>query len=145
MQYPHLEPCLLMSMGEAGGAVIRRFSPEGSLRDILYGTKPCDSWISKIAHGEKAKPFSEQEIARFGAKILDTLIFLADKGLHHGKMIFGITNYLCLFYYYNVLNNLISFCYNLEHACRIHVKIFHYFITTIKKYSYFSSLCSVNT
>lgn len=102
IQHPFIQPIELSGVNDTGGFVVRQPNPNGSLRDLLMGVcKPAVSndhamwqqhFLIKYCEGkgksctEKEKDgigigLSEDELAKYGAQILDGLIFLQDKGL----------------------------------------------------------------
>ncbi|XP_046387390.1 PX domain-containing protein kinase-like protein [Ischnura elegans] len=114
LQHPFIQPIELAGVNDTGGFVVRRASGYGSLRDMIMGvcnTPPSSNsqpkwqqpFLSKYCCRSGSKNISEheyerigiadEEIAVFGAQILDALIFLQEKGLpscghlHSGNVI----------------------------------------------------------
>ncbi|XP_071454465.1 PX domain-containing protein kinase-like protein isoform X2 [Hetaerina americana] len=102
LQHPFIQPIELAGVNDTGGYVVRRASPYGSLRDMLMGVcnapssnnsqpKWQQSFLSKYCgrsgsesvpeHTHERNGLGDEEVAIFGAQILDALIFLQDKGL----------------------------------------------------------------
>lgn len=58
---------------------------EGSLRDLLCGSKPRQSFLKKYGNPKGHKPLTIDHISLYGRQILEALKFLHDKGLPYGK------------------------------------------------------------
>jgi len=73
--------------------VISHFSDEGSLRDLLYRSKPTGKWDSKYENmAKQAQPLSKGRIAEFSRQILEALLYMKACGvpythLHSGNVI----------------------------------------------------------
>ena len=66
----------------------RCFIQDGSLRDILYGTKPQQQFLRKYSVS-KHKTLQLNDIRGMGWQILKALEFLHGKGLVHGSLHLG--------------------------------------------------------
>ena len=60
---------------------------EGSLRDVLSGTKPQQTYLKKYSAVGKHKSLQLNDIRSIGWQILKALEFLHSKGLTHGDIL----------------------------------------------------------
>lgn len=77
-----MELCLCTDIG---ALIVRTSHKNGSLRDILCGVKPKQSFLKKYGNPKGHKPLETSQIALYGRQILEALKFLHDKGLPYGK------------------------------------------------------------
>lgn len=69
---------------DIGALVVRTSQKNGSLRDLLCGAKPRQSFLKKYGNPKGHKPLENNLIALYGRQILEALKFLHDKGLPYG-------------------------------------------------------------
>lgn len=62
------------------------FNRNGSLRDLLCGAKPKQSFFKKYGNPKGHKPLTVDQISIYGRQILEALKFLHDKGLPYGEL-----------------------------------------------------------
>ncbi|XP_076260324.1 PX domain-containing protein kinase-like protein isoform X1 [Rhynchophorus ferrugineus] len=86
IQHPYVEHITLCLCTDLGGLVVRNFNKNGSLRDLLCGSKPKLSFLKKYGNPKGHKLLSAEEIALYGRQILEALRFLHEKGFPYGHL-----------------------------------------------------------
>ncbi|XP_030759449.1 PX domain-containing protein kinase-like protein isoform X2 [Sitophilus oryzae] len=86
IQHPFIEKISLCLCTDIGGLVVRNFNKNGSLRDLLCGSKPKLSFLKKYGNPKGHKQLSPDEIALYGRQILEALKFLHEKGFPYGHL-----------------------------------------------------------
>lgn len=66
---------------------MRTSHKNGSLRDVICGAKPKQSFLKKYGNSKGHKPLEPTLVALYGRQILEALKFLHDKSLPYGKTI----------------------------------------------------------
>lgn len=85
LEHCYIYPIELGICTEVGGLTVRKNCKNGSLRDIICGAKPKQSFMKKYGNSKCHKPLTESQIALYGRQILEALRFLHDKGLPYGE------------------------------------------------------------
>lgn len=85
LQHPYIYPIELCLCTDVGGLVIRTSHKNGSLRDLICGAKPRQSFLKKYGNPKGHKPLETTQITLYGRQILEALKFLHDKGFPYGK------------------------------------------------------------
>jgi len=72
--------------------VAYRFSPEGSLKDLIYDAKPAGKYARKYPQGARGTPVRESNMALWGKQMLEAMLYLKACGvpythLHTGNVI----------------------------------------------------------
>ncbi|XP_044738700.1 PX domain-containing protein kinase-like protein [Chrysoperla carnea] len=86
LKHPNIYPFELCLCTEVGGLTVRKFGKNGSLRDLLCGAKPKQSFLKKYGNPKGHKPLTERQIIIFSRQILETLSFLHEKGVPYGHL-----------------------------------------------------------
>ncbi|XP_018321403.1 PX domain-containing protein kinase-like protein [Agrilus planipennis] len=86
MQHPFVQPIDLCLCTDVGGLVVRPFFKDGSLRDILYDSKPKQPFMKKYGNSKAHNHLDNAQIALYGRQILEAIKFLHDKGLPYGHL-----------------------------------------------------------
>ncbi|XP_022907290.2 PX domain-containing protein kinase-like protein [Onthophagus taurus] len=86
IQHPYIYPIEMCLCTDVGALVIRTSHKNGSLRDVLYGVKPKQSFMKKYGNPKGHKPLEISQIALYGRQILEALKFLNEKGLPYGHL-----------------------------------------------------------
>lgn len=89
LNHPNIEKLEYMYCGDGGCFTVRLFYTLGTLRDLIYGTKPKLSFFKKYGNPKNSKPLSVNQISLFGKQILETLLFLNEKGIPYGHLHLG--------------------------------------------------------
>lgn len=84
-QHPYIHSIELGLCTETGALIARILNKNGSLRDLLCGAKPKQSFLKKYGNPKGHKPVTVDQISLYGRQILEALKFLHDKGLPYGK------------------------------------------------------------
>ncbi|XP_044264656.1 PX domain-containing protein kinase-like protein [Tribolium madens] len=86
IQHPFIHSIELCLCTDTGGLVVRTNHKNGSLRDLLCGAKPRQSFLKKYGNPKGHKPLEVSQVALYGRQILEALKFLMDKGLPYGHL-----------------------------------------------------------
>ncbi|XP_050295363.1 PX domain-containing protein kinase-like protein [Anthonomus grandis grandis] len=86
IKHPYIAKIDFCLCTDTGGLVVRETSKNGSLRDLLCGSKPKLSFLKKYGNPKGHKQLSMEEIATYGRQILEALKFLHDKGFPYGHL-----------------------------------------------------------
>lgn len=89
LNHPHVEKLEYVNCGDGGCSTVRQFYQSGTLRDIIYGTKPKSSFLKKYGNPKNSKPLNLCDISLYGRQIIETLIFLYEKGIPFGHLHLG--------------------------------------------------------
>jgi PX domain-containing protein kinase-like protein len=84
IQHPFIHSIELCLCTDIGGLVVRSNHKDGSLRDLICGAKPRQSFLKKYGNPKGHKPLEVSQVALYGRQILEALKFLMDKGLPYG-------------------------------------------------------------
>ncbi|KAM7449617.1 hypothetical protein ABFA07_002536 [Porites harrisoni] len=81
LQHPYLFPVMDVDFVIEHNLVmfIHPYRSTGSLKDIIYGSRPQSSWQQK--YQAKGKSLSLTQIRNYGRQVLEALLYLRDKGL----------------------------------------------------------------
>lgn len=81
LQHPYLYPVMDVDFVFEHNLVmfIHPFRSGGSLKDVIYGSRPRSPWEQK--YRVKGKSLSLTQIRNYGRQILEALLYLRDKGL----------------------------------------------------------------
>ncbi|XP_072401189.1 PX domain-containing protein kinase-like protein [Diabrotica undecimpunctata] len=86
LQHPYIYPIELCLCTETGALVARIAHKNGTLRDLLSGVKPRQSFLKKYGNPKGHKTLTVDQISLYGRQILEALKFLHDKGLPYGHL-----------------------------------------------------------
>jgi PX domain-containing protein kinase-like protein len=86
IQHPFIHSIELCLCTDIGGLVVRSNHKDGSLRDLICGAKPRQSFLKKYGNPKGHKPLEVSQVALYGRQILEALKFLMDKGLPYGHL-----------------------------------------------------------
>ncbi|KAG5860742.1 hypothetical protein JTB14_010739 [Gonioctena quinquepunctata] len=86
LQHPYIHSMELCICTELGGLVARLGHKNGTLRDILCGAKPRQSFLKKYGNPKGHKGLTIEQISLYGRQILEALKFLHDKGFPYGHL-----------------------------------------------------------
>ncbi|XP_056643360.1 PX domain-containing protein kinase-like protein [Diorhabda carinulata] len=86
LQHPYIYPIELCLSTETGALVARLAHKNGTLRDLLSGAKPRQSFLKKYGNPKGHKTLTAEQISLYGRQILEALKFLHDKGLPYGHL-----------------------------------------------------------
>lgn len=89
LNHPHIEKLEFVHCGDGGSFVVRQLHQCGTLRDVICSTKPKTSFLKKYGSPKQVKPLQLHEISTYGYQILETLIFLHEKGIPFGHLHLG--------------------------------------------------------
>ena len=64
-----------------------KYNKQGTLRDILHGTKPQQAYIKKYSTPTKNQSLQLNDLRSMGWQILKALEFLHEKGLAYGNFL----------------------------------------------------------
>lgn len=84
IQHPYIEPFEYLITNESGILVVRKFNNTGSLKDILCGTQPRNTFMAKYGNPKGRSPIPLKDIALYTRQILEAIRFLHGKGLPVG-------------------------------------------------------------
>mmetsp|Transcript_35806 Transcript_35806/g.43232 ORF Transcript_35806/g.43232 Transcript_35806/m.43232 type:complete len:515 (-) Transcript_35806:126-1670(-) len=82
MRHPFLWPIVQVKymLDKERLAVVRPMARKGSLRDKIFKREPMESYHVKYGQGG-SRAMSVSDVARYGCQILETLVYLVDRGL----------------------------------------------------------------
>ncbi|XP_049831647.1 PX domain-containing protein kinase-like protein isoform X1 [Schistocerca gregaria] len=86
MQHPFIQKPEFINSNEIGGYVVRALNNAGTLRDLLYCSKPKSTFLRKYGNPKQRKPLLVEEVSLYGKQILEALSFLNSKGLPYGHL-----------------------------------------------------------
>lgn len=87
MRHPYVTPLELAVCTELGALCVRRVSAvRGSLRDLLCGARPHNSFLKKYGNPKGHRPLPAHQVALYGRQILEALRFMQTKGLPYGHL-----------------------------------------------------------
>lgn len=80
LQFPYLFPLMDIDFVFSHNLVmfIHPYRSAGSLKDLIYGSRPQSSWVEK--YQARGKALSLTQIRNFGRQVLEALVYLRDKG-----------------------------------------------------------------
>ncbi|RMX58121.1 hypothetical protein pdam_00000015 [Pocillopora damicornis] len=80
LQFPYLFPLMDIDFVFSHNLVmfIHPYRSTGSLKDLIYGSRPQSSWVEK--YQARGKALSLTQIRNFGRQVLEALVYLRDKG-----------------------------------------------------------------
>ncbi|XP_065829723.1 PX domain-containing protein kinase-like protein [Oscarella lobularis] len=85
IQHPYILPTVYSSFDGTGTLIVRPFCSEGSLRDLIYKTKPQIQLIKKYGT-PKGTGLSVSDTRKYGRQIVEALKFLSDRGFLYGHV-----------------------------------------------------------
>lgn len=62
------------------------YSDTGSLRDMIYGSRPLEKYQNKYVSVTKGQPLQDRKIKLFGRQILEALDFLGSQGVPYFQL-----------------------------------------------------------
>lgn len=83
-EHPFIERPDFLSITESGILTVTKYNKQGTLRDILHGTKPQQPYIKKYCTPTKNQSLQLNDLRSMGWQILKALEFLHEKGLAYG-------------------------------------------------------------
>ncbi|KAJ8946415.1 hypothetical protein NQ314_008897 [Rhamnusium bicolor] len=86
LQHPYIHSIELCLCTDIGGLIVRTNSKNGTLRDLLCGAKPRQSFLKKYGNPKGHKALTIDQISLYGRQILEALKFLHDKGFPYGHL-----------------------------------------------------------
>ncbi|XP_054278649.1 PX domain-containing protein kinase-like protein [Macrosteles quadrilineatus] len=89
LQHPNIGGVEMLACHDAGGYVVRRFSPDGSLRDTVCHCKPKLSFLKKYSNPRLRSALPLARVVSVATQILHGLKFLHDKGIPYGHLHLG--------------------------------------------------------
>lgn len=84
--YPHFHPLEYAHCSDTGSFVIRVFHPDGTLRDLLCGTKPKIPFLKKYGSPKQSRALPLQDVQVYGRQILNALAFLKERDIPYGHL-----------------------------------------------------------
>lgn len=88
INHPFIFPIEFIQSNENGCLTIRKFHKEGSLKDMLCGSQPSNSFAVKYGNTKGRIALPMHELATYSRQILEALKFLHSNGLPYGKIIY---------------------------------------------------------
>ena len=85
IKHPLIYPIEYMQANENGFLVIVKYHKEGSLKDLICGSQPLNTFSNKYGTTKGRNHLPLKDIAMYSRQILEALNFLHTKGLPHGK------------------------------------------------------------
>lgn len=85
IKHPLIYPIEYMQANENGVLLIVKYHKEGSLKDIICGSQPLNTFSTKYGTTKGRNQLPLKDIALYSRQILEALNFLHSKGLPHGK------------------------------------------------------------
>lgn len=85
INHPFIYPIEFIQSNENGCLTIRKFHKEGSLKDMLCGSQPLNSFSVKYGNTKGRIALPLHELALYSRQILEALKFLHSNGLPYGK------------------------------------------------------------
>lgn len=89
LNHPHVEKIEFAHCSEKGCLIVQRFYQCGTLKDLIYGSKPKLNFFKKYGAPKHTKPLHFNEVSLFGKQILETLLFFHEKGMPFGHLHLG--------------------------------------------------------
>jgi len=84
IEHPFIERPDFLAITESGVLTVTKYNKQGTLRDILHGTKPQQAYIKKYSTPTKNQSLQLNDLRSMGWQILKALDFLHEKGLAYG-------------------------------------------------------------
>ncbi|XP_062522421.1 PX domain-containing protein kinase-like protein [Corticium candelabrum] len=85
IQHPNIVQTIRTLYNGTGAIIVRPFFDTGSLRDLIYKTKPTALFLKKYG-SQKSRGVNYDDIRRFGRQILEGLKFLIERGMLFGHL-----------------------------------------------------------
>ncbi|KAJ8975205.1 hypothetical protein NQ317_000203 [Molorchus minor] len=86
LQHPFIHSIELCLSTDIGALVVRTLNKNGTLRDLLCGAKPRQSFLKKYGNPKGHKALTIDNVSHYGRQILEALKFIHDKGLPYGHL-----------------------------------------------------------
>uniref|UniRef100_A0A1L8DK95 PX domain-containing protein kinase-like protein n=1 Tax=Nyssomyia neivai TaxID=330878 RepID=A0A1L8DK95_9DIPT len=86
VQHPYIQPLEYVTSNDNGALVIRKFSAQGSLKDMLCSVQPVNPFLTKYGNPKGRSPLPLKDVALYGRQILEAIKFLHTKGLPNGHV-----------------------------------------------------------
>lgn len=86
IQHPYIQPIEYVATNDNGGLVIQKLHKTGSLKDVLCGSTPLNSFLSKYGNPKGRAALPLKDCAMYGRQILEALRFLHSKGMPYGHL-----------------------------------------------------------
>lgn len=86
IKHPFIYPIEYIQSNENGCLTIRKFHKDGSLKDMLCGSQPLNTFSSKYGTTKGRNALSLEDLALYSRQILEALKFLHSKGLPYGHL-----------------------------------------------------------
>lgn len=87
INHPFIYPIEFIQSNENGCLTIRKFHKEGSLKDILCGSQPLNSFSAKYGTTKGRIALPLHELGIYSRQILEALRFLHSNGFPYGKVL----------------------------------------------------------
>lgn len=84
IKHPYIYPIEHVQANENGCLVIVKFHREGSLKDLICGSQPLNTFSTKYGTTKGRNQLALKDIAKYSRQILEAIKFLHSKGLPHG-------------------------------------------------------------
>ncbi|XP_030782735.1 PX domain-containing protein kinase-like protein isoform X4 [Rhinopithecus roxellana] len=84
--HPYIYRVTFATANESSALLIRMFNEKGTLKDLIYKSKPKDPFLKKYCNPKKIQGLELQQIKTYGRQILEVLKFLHDKGFPYGHL-----------------------------------------------------------
>ncbi|XP_053326083.1 PX domain-containing protein kinase-like protein isoform X2 [Spea bombifrons] len=86
LTHPYIYRVTFATASESSALVIRPFSEKGTLKDLIYKSKPKDPFLKKYCGPKKTPGLEPQQIKTYGRQILEALRFLHERGFPYGHL-----------------------------------------------------------
>ena len=86
IQHPYILSPIKADFDDSGLMIVRKFIPNGSLKDAIYEKTPKNSMMMKYGLRARVRKLTINQIKQYGRQILEALNFLAEKGFVMGKL-----------------------------------------------------------
>ncbi|XP_066206683.1 PX domain-containing protein kinase-like protein isoform X8 [Saccopteryx leptura] len=84
--HPYIYRVTFATANESSALLIRMFNEKGTLKDLIYKSKPKDPFLKKYCNPKKGQGLELHQIKTYGRQILEVLKFLHDKGFPYGHL-----------------------------------------------------------
>lgn len=86
IKHPLLYPIEFIKCNENGCLVIMKFHRDGSLKDLLCGSQPLNSFSSKYGTTKGRIQLAMKDVSLYSRQILEGIKFMNSLGLRHGHL-----------------------------------------------------------
>lgn len=87
INHPFIYPIEHIQSNDNGCLTIRKLHKEGSLKDMLCGSQPLNSFSTKYGNTKGRLALPVHELALYSRQILEALMFLHSNGIPYGNCI----------------------------------------------------------